>query len=422
MAARRNAGLTENDDDTAVTGISKRHRLRRKKSALAAISPEQNERNEWKRNIFASVLNAEQVQWKKSIFSHVINAESARENNIEAQRQLEEQNAAAQRLQENQKRIDKRAKKFASRAERFHKIRRDGGNDDDGASVVSSTSRMRRRRGRKSTSTASVTKAAPVPAVEENTAVTIPAEPTAEEIEQQECLAWSNSIYTTVMKSDENQWKKSIYAHVLTSQNSYQHRIEMEAQIAGERAAAEARQQKERQNDLRAQKMERINKLRREGRTDGDDDGASVVSSASRMRRRRKKKIDKPQAAAAPVPEEENNASTPALDDMANPAPAVGTSKTAPVEVNAVSAPRQAVDAPTTSEKSEMPTAENVSVKDASSSTPEEGETAHLTVEDESTPVPAEGTTETAPVEESAPVEEMAVSAPGLQRNQKLLP
>ena len=46
---------------------------------------------------------------------------------------------------ENQKRLDAKARKFAARAEKFHKLRRSG--DED--SVVSSASRMRRRRTRK---------------------------------------------------------------------------------------------------------------------------------------------------------------------------------------------------------------------------------------------------------------------------------
>ncbi|KAL9190063.1 hypothetical protein ACHAXT_007274 [Thalassiosira profunda] len=148
MAARRNAGQAE-DDATAVTGISRRHRLRRKKSARAAMSPEERERNEWKKGVFGSVVNAEQTRWRTSVYAHVLTAEAAREANLAAARQLEEQNAAAQKRLENQKRLDAKAKKFAARAERFHQIRREGGDDDD-ASVVSAASRMRRRRGRKS--------------------------------------------------------------------------------------------------------------------------------------------------------------------------------------------------------------------------------------------------------------------------------
>ncbi|KAL9178838.1 hypothetical protein ACHAXT_003969 [Thalassiosira profunda] len=148
MAARRNAGEAE-DDATAVTGISRRHRLRRKKSALAAIGPEERERNEWKKGVFGSVVKAEQTRWRTSVYAHVLEAEAAREANVAAARQLEEQNAAAQKKLENQKRLDAKAKKFAARAERFHQIRREGGDDDD-ASAVSAASRMRRRRGRKS--------------------------------------------------------------------------------------------------------------------------------------------------------------------------------------------------------------------------------------------------------------------------------
>jgi len=149
MAARRNAGKDMDDDNTAVSGISRRHRIRRKKSALAAITPEERERNDWKKNVYTSVLKSEQVQWQTSIYSHVLTAETTRSKNIEERKELEEQNAAAHRRIENKKRLEKRAKKFAAKADRFHQIRRDGA-DDDESSVVSSASRMRRRRTRKS--------------------------------------------------------------------------------------------------------------------------------------------------------------------------------------------------------------------------------------------------------------------------------
>mmetsp|Transcript_1438 Transcript_1438/g.2910 ORF Transcript_1438/g.2910 Transcript_1438/m.2910 type:complete len:1474 (-) Transcript_1438:210-4631(-) len=144
MNARRRKGKGD-DDGTAVSGISRRQRIRRKRSALAAITPEEKKRDDWKKGIFASVLNVEQKQWKKSIFAHVINAEETRAANIKAQEDLEELNAAARRRMENQKRLDAKARKFAARAEKFHKLRRSG----DGGSVVSSASRMRRRRTRK---------------------------------------------------------------------------------------------------------------------------------------------------------------------------------------------------------------------------------------------------------------------------------
>eukprot|EP00804_Cyclotella_cryptica_P010518 CCRYP_016327-RB/>CCRYP_016327-RB protein AED:0.01 eAED:0.01 QI:911/1/1/1/1/1/5/2736/1140 len=74
MAAKRNAGK---DDDTAVSGISKHLRLRRKKSALAAsaISAEEKAKNDWSSSIFKRILNAEQTQWQRTIFCHVLNAE-----------------------------------------------------------------------------------------------------------------------------------------------------------------------------------------------------------------------------------------------------------------------------------------------------------------------------------------------------------
>jgi len=149
MAARRNAGKDMDDDNTAVSGISRRHRIRRKKSALAAITPEERERNDWKKNVYTSVLKSEQVQWQTSIYAHVLAAETTRSKNTEERKELEEQNAAAHRRIESKKRLEKRAKKFAAKADRFHQIRRDGA-DDDESSVVSSASRMRRRRTRKS--------------------------------------------------------------------------------------------------------------------------------------------------------------------------------------------------------------------------------------------------------------------------------
>jgi hypothetical protein len=148
MSSMRNSGYV-NDDESAITGISKRHRIRRKKSALAAITPEERERAEWKNSVYASVMNAEQVQWRTSIYAHVIHAETTRTKNITAKLELEEKTLAEHRRLENKKRLDKMARKFASRAEQFHKIRQEGREDDD-TSVVSGASRLKRRRTRKS--------------------------------------------------------------------------------------------------------------------------------------------------------------------------------------------------------------------------------------------------------------------------------
>ena len=148
MSSMRNSGYV-NDDESAITGISKRHRIRRKKSALAAITPEERERAEWKNGVYTSVMNAEQVQWQTSIYTHVLHAETTRTKNIAAKLELEEKTLAEHRRLENKKRLDKMARKFASRAEQFHKIRQEGREDDD-ISVVSGTSRLKRRRNRKS--------------------------------------------------------------------------------------------------------------------------------------------------------------------------------------------------------------------------------------------------------------------------------
>lgn len=197
IAASRNTGL-DVDDDTAVSGISKRHRIRRKKSALAAITPEERERNEWKKSVYGFVINAEQVQWRHSIYTHVLNAEATRAKNMEAKRELEEQNAAAQRLRENKERLEQKAKKFAARAERFHKSRLEGGVDDDGGSVVSSASiSMRRRHHRKSTARLSLV---PAPPLVEDPAVATAVAPSMDEA--------ASVVLTAVEKEilERNQW------------------------------------------------------------------------------------------------------------------------------------------------------------------------------------------------------------------------
>jgi len=305
MAACRNAG---EDDGSTVTGISRRHRVRRKKSMLAAINPEDQERNEWKSGIFASVLGAEQVQWKRSVYGHVLNAEATRIRNLKEQRKLEEQNAAARRRLENQRRLDQKAKKFAARAERFHKMRRDGngGDDDDGSvagSVVSSASKhRRRRRGRKSMASTRNGSLAHAPVGEEElVVVSAPVAPTCSlltvvEKEKQEREQWCSSIYATVMQAEQSQWKNNIYDHAIHAEEAKKQRLEMEAQLVKDNAAADARREKERQNELRAKKMEKIKQIRGAGGAEKmDDDDQSVASTAStpsslkKMRNRRRK-------------------------------------------------------------------------------------------------------------------------------------
>ena len=148
MAAKRNAGR---DDDTAVSGISKHHRMRRKKSALAA-NAEDKAKSEYCDNIFLTVLNAQQKQWQRSIYSHVLTAEQTRESNVGLRESIEKMDEQVRRIRDNQRNLEARAKKFAAKADRFHKLRQAGESNDDDSSVVSSTSRMRRRRARKSTS------------------------------------------------------------------------------------------------------------------------------------------------------------------------------------------------------------------------------------------------------------------------------
>jgi len=306
MAAMRNAGK---DDGTVVSGISKRHRIRRKKSALAAnaISPEEQRRIDWKQNVYASVMNSERVQWRTAIYAHALNAETTRQNNIQAKHKLDEQNAAAQRRLESKKSLDKRAKKFAARADRFHKIRRDGGGDDDGgASVVSKASRMRRRRGRKSSGMPSVGVQPPLeemPAPLAVVAAVVPHIMTAEEKEKLEREQWCNQVYITAMHADQTQWKKKVYALVLNAEDERNKRLKLQARIAMEEITSEARKEKEQQNELRAKKMEKIKQIRDAGggvenvATPVDDDGQSSVvtaatsgsSSMKKMRNRRRK-------------------------------------------------------------------------------------------------------------------------------------
>jgi hypothetical protein len=108
MAAKRNTGK---DDDTAVSGISKRHRIRRKKSALAANAEEQA-KLDWTNSIFQTVLNAEQAQWQRTIYSHVLNAEQNRESNNEAKALVESQRAVAKARLEKERQNELRAKKM----------------------------------------------------------------------------------------------------------------------------------------------------------------------------------------------------------------------------------------------------------------------------------------------------------------------
>ena len=305
IAASRNTGVGV-DDDTAVSGISKRHRIRRKKSALAAITPEERDRNDWKKSIYGFVLDSEQVQWRNSIYSHVLNAESTRAKNMEAKRELEEQNAAAQRRRENKERLEQKAKKFAARAERFHKNRLDGGADDDGGSVVSSASMsMRRRHHRKSSARHSLVA---VPPSEEDpvlVAKEVPALSTEVEKENQERNQWCTEVYATALNADQNLWKKDVFNHVLNAEEERIKRVEVEAQIEKDRAAALALKERERKNELRSKKMEQL-KLHRDTDASGEnlivvpeedndrsDAAATTSSSKSKWKNRRKKSANK---------------------------------------------------------------------------------------------------------------------------------
>ncbi|KAL3797618.1 hypothetical protein ACHAW5_008484 [Stephanodiscus triporus] len=306
MSSMRNSGHM--DDDTAVSGISRRHRIRRKKSALAAITPEERERNDWKKSVYASVMNAERLKWQTSIYTHVINAETTRAKNVEAKRELDKQILASHRILENKKRLDKMAKKFAARAEQFHKIRREGGVDDDG-SVVSAASRVKRRRNRKSTMRQSLVAPLEESACDEVSIANPSLEPailTEEEKEECDRKHWCTQVYLTALHADQMQWKKSIYHHVLQAEGERVKRMELQALIDRQRVAAEACKEKARQVELRARKMERIAKLRQEAEgpgggveniapADGEDGSVGFLatmeggSAMKKMRDRRKK-------------------------------------------------------------------------------------------------------------------------------------
>ncbi|KAL3821977.1 hypothetical protein ACHAXA_002963 [Cyclostephanos tholiformis] len=309
MSSMRNSGIV--DDDTAVSGISRRHRIRRKKSALAANAPtpEERERNDWKKSVYATVLNAEQVKWRTSIYTCVLNAETTRAKNLEVKRELDELNLASQRRLDNKKRLDKMAKKFAARAEKFYKIRLEGGADDD-SSVVSATSRVKRRRNRKSVMRQSLG----APLVEESAGDAVQIEggttnqivPTEEEKEEViKRKQWCAQIYVTALQADQMQWKKSVYHIILNAEEKRAKRMELQALIARQRITAEAIKEKARQVELRARKMEVIAKLRQEAEGPGggveniapagcEDAMAGLVyteggSSMKKMRDRRKK-------------------------------------------------------------------------------------------------------------------------------------
>jgi len=263
MFDQRNAGVEGGggeDGASTVTGISRRHRARRKKSALATITPEERERNDWKKGIYASALNAEQTKWKRTIYEHALNAEATRAKNLEAQQQLDEKDAAAKRKLEKQKWQEEKAKKIAARAERFDRIRHEryvpADDDDDisvAGSVVSSASKhhRRRRRGRKSSSSSVAGRGAAVPTLGEETATS-----EAEERERKERELWCRSIYIDALRAEQSLWKRQIYSHALNAEEARK-----------ERLASEARREKERRESARAEKAERM--LRDRNSADG---------------------------------------------------------------------------------------------------------------------------------------------------------
>lgn len=289
---------------------------------MAAITPEER----WKKSIYASVIGAEQVQWSTSIYAFVLNAEATCAQNLATEQELDKQNVLVQRRLEHQKRLDRKAKKFAVRAERFRKMRQDGGADDDPSvtgSVTSSlgTHRRRRRRGRKSAvmqtdeplveettmraeaEVAVVTLTGKRVGIPPATILQVPIVPTAEEIEKQARQQWRNSIYVSILQADQNQWKKNIYSHTIHAEEYLQTRRKLEALIAKERFAFNTKREKARKIKLRAKKMEKMRQLR-----DAADDTASAAGSATssrgtHRRRRRQRKSTVVQMAVPSVEE-----------------------------------------------------------------------------------------------------------------------
>lgn len=261
MFDERNVGgddATAGDDASAsvATGISRRHRMRRKKSAMTKASGER-ERDDWKRTVFSSVVDAERVGWKRSVYGYALNAEAARTKHLEARRKLDELNAAAQRRADNQRRLEERAKKIAARAERFDKLRHDryGAEEDDDVSVTGSVAsavskHRRRRRGRKSSSA----RRGAVPSVGEER----PLATTVEDKKKQERERWCASVYVTALQAERCQWKHNVYSNTVCAEESKMERLQAEARIRRERAAEEAQRAKETRDALRAKKAEQM--------------------------------------------------------------------------------------------------------------------------------------------------------------------
>jgi hypothetical protein len=47
-------------------------------NANTAVNPDEGERNNWRKSVYHSVLNAEQLKWQSSVYTHVLNAENNR--------------------------------------------------------------------------------------------------------------------------------------------------------------------------------------------------------------------------------------------------------------------------------------------------------------------------------------------------------
>jgi len=204
IAAKRNTGK---DDDISIAGISKHHRLRRKKSALEANARDK-EKNDYCTNIYSTILHSEQVKWRQSIFTFVLKAEETKDSNTAMTRSIEEQNVQARRIKANQKNLEMRAKKFAVKANRFLKLRQEGASHDDDSSVVSSKSMMnRRRRTRKSTSqvmTATVEMSIQEKGVDETLADIISPTITSAPEKHDEASQCGQEVETNVISTDQN--------------------------------------------------------------------------------------------------------------------------------------------------------------------------------------------------------------------------
>jgi hypothetical protein len=96
------------------------------------------------------------------------------------------------------------------------------------------------------------------------------------------------------LNAEQAQWQRTIYSHVLNAEQNRESNNEAKALVESQRAVAKARLEKERQNELRAKKMDKIQQSRRaldEENISPDTESVSTAggSSLKKMRDRRRK-------------------------------------------------------------------------------------------------------------------------------------